>query len=215
MLTARSSTAPRNLKLFTHARRLRINVTIGANLDQYESDNFYEDRSDPSTRNLLADYLLHDAPFLKSLETNWFPIFRVKQCLPRFACLSLYCTIDQWKLDFRERDGLPADLFDNALQRNVRRLRSALRHRALESRRTKGQTQDAATLTAEEVVAVGEAQPFEEDDIWSTWLSERDLMEEVAKAFNACPWALHDDTPPNPTSQEHSDGVRDSWPLKP
>ena len=212
-LTACSSIAPRSLKVFKHARRLRIDVSIGADPGQDETDNFYEETSDPFSRNLLADYLLKDAPCLESLETNWFPIFSVKECLPRFACLSLYYCIARWKLE--QEEGIPTEFLDKPLQRNVRRLRSALRRRALDLGARSGQAKDTALLAADDVMAVGRTEPFEKDETWIGWLSDEKLMQEVAAAFNSCPWALHDDLPPNPISTLRSIELREDWPLEP
>jgi hypothetical protein len=212
-LTACLFIAPRNLKVFKHARRLRIDVSIGADPGQDQTDNFYEETSDPFSRNLLADYLLQDAPCLESLETTWFPIFSVKECLPRFACLSLYYCIDRWKLE--QEEAVPPQFLDKPLQRNVRRLRSALRRRALDLGARSGQAQDTTRLAADDVMSVGRTGPFERDDTWTAWLSDEKLMQEVAAAFNSCPWALHDDLPPNPISTLRSNELRKDWPLEP
>ena len=205
--------APRNFKVFEQARRLRVDTSIQADTHYVESANFYEDKTDSLSRDLLADHLLQDAPCLESLETNWFPVFSVKECLPRSACMSLYYSIDGWKL---EQEGtFPPEYIDKPLERNVRRFRSALRRRALDLGARSGQAQDVALLTAKDVVMVGQTSPFEEDDTWKAWLSDEQLMQKVAKAFNSCTWALHGDLPPNPTSTPQVHWLREEWPLAP
>ncbi len=206
------------------------------------TDSFYEDRFDPTSHNYLAEYLLHHARRLESLETNWFPIFVDKQCLPRLACMSLYYGAANWMFEGPFATGLPREWYDSPLARNVRRLRAGLREHVLDERRVATKERLAMAgdhkkavfpvarhwrkctaarpshqlLCAQDVVDTASSCPFEKSETWSEWLSDQELMEKVARAFNVCPWALEEDLPPNP-EKGYYEGKRwrSEWPLSP
>ncbi len=183
-------------------------------------DSFYEVRDNPASRNVLAEYLLRHAPQLESLETNWAPIFSVKECLPRFACLSLYFSVPAYMMDPPEDpDDWTQGGDDSALRRNVRRLRPALRRHAESSRPAAASDSESAlppSITADDIAALGQRDPFERDPTWSKWLSDRRLLNETARAFNQCRWALHPDIAPHPAERPSGpDVLREDWPLPP
>ncbi len=165
---------------------------------------------------MLAEYLLHHAKHLESLETTWAPIFTVKMCLPRFACLSLYYTARTKDKNTPPNSSSASQ--DGPLERNVRRLRAALRKQVLGEQPaspvgTAAHRPSAHMLTADDIVSIGQAEPFESDKTWSSWLLDRKLMQRVSQAFNSCPWALHEDMPPNHADPD--DGIRRHWPSPP
>ncbi len=213
--------APRELDVFDTVRRLRLDCEIRP-AEPELSDDFYEERGNEHSRNVLAEYLLYHAEHLESLEVTWAPIFTVKECLPRFACLSLFYTVYPPAPTWRGEE--PSKPSDGPLGRNVRRLRAALRRQVLGEQPAlpivafgRG-AQPAAkgsksSLTVDEIIAVANSEAFEKDDTWSSWLSDRTLMQQVAEAFNSCPWALHEDMPPNPADRD--DCIRQFWPAPP
>ncbi len=193
-----------------------------------DGDDLYDGK-----RNMLAEYLEHDAPHLESLEVTWKDIFRAKESLPRLACLGLYYTDHFWDACppwGRQKKGVVSW---HKLTCNVRRLRGALRDEVLQKqselsqpdrkrKRGKGassrksqskKSSERPLLTAADVVDVASAFPFETHKQWSEWLSDAQLMERVAAAFNSCPWALSPDLPPNPTDQDYK--TRTLWPAPP
>jgi hypothetical protein len=211
---------PPSLDAFPQARRLRVIGYMGASgcfkdVTYRDQIAFYlpHERYNFKT-NGLAEYLMSaKAQKLESFETNWLPVFSVRELLPRAACMSLYYTVEPgttW-------DKAWTPCLDGPLERNVRRLRTALRDYVLTRNRKKDGAGSGieADLTAEEVVAAVSVPRFEPDETWTSWLADRVLMSKVADAFTHCTWALDRPMLPNPLHPPKSDCVREVWPLPP
>ena len=211
---------PPSLDAFPQARRLRVIGYMGdygcfRDVPGRDQIAFYlpNERHNFET-NGLADFLLSTkAQKLESFETNWLPVFSVKELLPRAACMSLYYTVEpgtSW-------DKAWTPYLDGPLERNVRRLRTALRDYVLTRNRQRDGAGSGieADLTAEEVVAAVSIPRFEADETWASWLADHELMSKVADAFTHCTWALDRPMLPNPLHPLKSDCVREVWPLPP
>ena len=211
---------PPSLDAFPQARRLRVIGYMGSygcfrDVPGRDQIAFYlPNERDRFKTNGLAEFLLSaKAQKLESFETNWLPVFSVKELLPRAACTSLYYTVEPgatWNKDW-------TPYLDGPLERNVRRLRTALRDYVLTRNRQRDGAGSGieADLTAEEVVAAVSIPRFEADETWASWLADHELMSKVADAFTHCTWALDRPMLPNPLHPLKSDCVREVWPLPP
>lgn len=201
--TPTTSLFSRNLTPWKHARRLRIELHNEGVSDPRRSDHLWSGDGG----NLLAEFLTNAATRLECFETNWAPIFREKQCLPRFACMRVGFTQNLFKHTNPEPEYL-----DQPLYRNIRRLRVCLRTEATSRSSGSRGAPTRVSLNADDVTRLCQQAPFEDDATWSTWIEDEALVQQVADAFNACPTALDEDMAWHPTQGAYC-YVRRDWPL--
>ena len=192
-----TSSVPCDLRPWKHAARLRIHFTI-------EGYGHTASLSAEDATNLLADFLTSTTPHLECFETDWGPIFGIKRCLPRFACVR----VGFEKAHFH-RIVSGREFHDQPLYRNVRRLRTCLRAKA----KSRLAASKSATLKVADIQRLCNQMPFEHDPTWSLWLEEESLVKAVADAFNLCPNAMEEDLAWHPArSCGGRNRVRDEWP---